>query len=132
MDRKSDRETLRKQALVALDEARAHLGAGVGRAREDFNPRALMLKSAAKHRALIAVATVVAGFISARLVLPRRARIDKNLKPATKRTLSGLMMGGLWAMARAPLTEYVKDHLQALVMNRLNSTRTPKKPDFPK
>ena len=124
MDRTTDRKALKLQALAALDEARIELGTHAVRARENYAPRTLVMQGLAKHKVLAAVAAAAAGFVVMRFMFPRRSPIDKNSKPAKKRGLSGLLVNGLWMMARAPLLDFAKNHLQNYVMNRAGFTNT--------
>lgn len=130
MDRPTDRKALKLQALTALDEARYELGVHVARAREDYAPRTLFMQGIRKHKVWAAVASAVVGFVAVRFLLPPRSRIDKNLKTATNRSMSGLLMSGLWTLARSPLIDFAKDQLQTYVMNRVAQTRTPKQTEF--
>jgi hypothetical protein len=132
MDRSTDRKALKLQALAALDEARRELGAQAVRARIDFAPRALFLHGFQKYRIWVVVASAAAGFFAVRMLLPSRRRIDKKSKPATNRSVTGLLLTGLWTLARAPLIDFARDQLQSYVMNRVAPTTTSKQTDFPK
>ena len=124
MDRPTDRKALRQQALAALDEARQELSSHVTHVRTEFAPRVLVAHGLAKYKMWIAGASLVAGFATVRLLFPRRARIDNITKPATNRSVTGLLMTGIWSLAGPPLIELAKERLLGVVMNRFGSTKT--------
>lgn len=124
MDRRTDRKALRAQALASLDEARRDLAAHAAQVRTGLEPRALVAQGLAKYRLWIAGASLVAGFAAVRFLFPSRPRVDKAAKPATDRTLSGMVLTGLWSLARPGVLNFMKGRLQDVVMNRFGFTNT--------
>ena len=134
MDQSSDRETLKRRAIIALDEARAELGAGMFRAKTEYNPKAIVRHSMEQHRWWWLLAAAVGGVVAVRWFtnpapVEQNSR-DKILKTDRKPIWSGLIFSGLWALARRPVLDYAKGLLHSYVANKLSnySLQSPQPP----
>lgn len=113
-----------KQRLIAqMAEARQIMATHAGLASVEFAPAAIFQRSFQRHRVAWVVVAVVAGAAAIRLVFPSLAaknRRDKNSKPATKGTISGLLSGVFSSVARKALFSYAQKQVQEFVQNQLS------------
>jgi hypothetical protein len=129
---RADRETLKREALLSLEQSRGSLHTGVAAVREQLSPKALIQHSLEKHRTAIMVSAAVAGFLAVRLVLPgKQNRRDTSVKSATKRSLSSFLLSGIWGMAREPLLGLAAQQLLPVVMQYVSHFQTPPQPRKP-
>ncbi len=123
MDRKPDRKALKLALLSALDTAREDISTHAGRAREDYHPGTLMRQSIQENKVIWAVGAAVVGFVATRYFFrkPPVVKFERDKKPESvkKRTLAAIIRTGLWSLASAQLMELAKNHLQTLVMERV-------------
>lgn len=129
MARTSDPQTLKQEALLALDRSRAALSGEWAIAREQWNLRHFIQQNLEKHRVAIIVAAGAAGFAAMRWFFPgRENRRDTFSKPARKRTFGSFLLNGLWGMWREPLLAVASQQLMPLVMKFLSEFQSPPKP----
>jgi len=123
MDVAGNRETLKRRAIVALDEARLELSTEFHRAQRDYSPQALVQKSFEKHRVWWIAGAAAGGLLAVSLVFNKRARAGNGQgmagSPTVKRTLRGLLFSSLWSLARGPVMEYAKSFVQTQLEGRL-------------
>jgi hypothetical protein len=127
-----DAQTLKRQALLSLDQSRAALTGGVALVREKLSPRNLLQNSWEKHPAVmvgIGAAAALAGFLAIRSMLSRHENSrDTFSKPARKRTLGSFLLNGLWGMGREPLKALALQQLAPLIARILSEFHSHPKP----
>jgi hypothetical protein len=132
MARQPDAQTLKRQALLSLDQSRAALTGGVALVRERLSPRNLLQDSWRKHPAVIlgiGAAAALAGFVAIRSMLSRHENSrDTFSKPARKRTLGSILLNGLWGMGREPLKALALQQLAPLIARILSEFHSHPKP----
>ncbi|RBP48241.1 hypothetical protein DES53_1011042 [Roseimicrobium gellanilyticum] len=109
-----DRQTLKLQAINALDQARANLRGGWAEAREHWRPRNIIRDRVEKHHIAIAVGSVIAGFLAFRWLFSDRT--PSSPAAPRRRSLSGFLLNGLWGMAREPLLALATQQLLPVIM----------------
>jgi hypothetical protein len=132
MDRHADPQTLKQQALLALDQSRASLSGGLAQARERWSPRHLIHNSMEKHPVVligIGVSAALAGFLMVRWMFTARENSrDTFSKPARKRTLGSFLLNGLWGLGRGPLKALAVQQLAPLIVRFLSELKSPPQP----
>jgi hypothetical protein len=126
---KPNQETLKKQALLALEESRASLQFGISHAREQLNPRSLVENTVRKHGVMVLAGTLVGGFLLARVVFsgPRKNSRDTSTKSAKKkRTIAGILIGSAWGLAREPLLALATQKALPLALQYIDKFQTQK------
>jgi hypothetical protein len=126
-----DRQTLKQQAINALDQSRASLGGGWAEAREHWRPRNIIRERVEKHHIAIAVASVVAGFVAFRWLFSSSGAAAADPAPRRRRTLTGFLMSGLWGMAREPLIALATQQFLPIVMQYVSQFQAPKRTSNP-
>ncbi len=128
----SDREKLKRQALLTLAEARTEMGAEISRLREDWRPRNLIIHSIEKYKAAYLTSALLAGVAGTRWIFSsRKNNRDTETKPAKKRTLTHALISSLWNVARDPLLSLATQQLAPLVLQQLSKFQSPPKPERP-
>lgn len=128
----SDKEKLRRQALLTLAETRAEMSVEVSHLREEWSPRNLILHSIEKHRAAYLTSAIVAGFAGTRwLFSSRKNNRDIEPKSAKKRTLANSLISGLWNVARDPLLSLATQQVVPIILQQLSKFQSPPKPERP-
>lgn len=129
MSRPPDTQTLKLQALLALEQSRSDLAGTWDRAREQWSPRNFLHHSIEKHRIAVIAAAAVAGFVAIRWFFPGRENSrDSFSKPARKRTLGSFLLNGLWGMGREPLKALAAQQLVPLILKFITEFQSPPKP----
>lgn len=128
----SDREKLKRQALLTLAETRTEIGDGISRIREEWQPRNLILHSIEKHRTAYLTTAVIAGVAGTRwLFSSRKNNRDMEPKSAKKRTLTHSLVSGLWNVARDPLISLATQQVLPLILQQIAKFQSPIKPERP-
>lgn len=109
-----DRQTLKLQAINALDQARANLRGGWAEAREHWRPRNIIRDRVEKHHIAIAVGSVVAGFLAFRWLVADRS--PASAAAPRRRSMGSFLLNGLWGMAREPLLALATQQLLPVIM----------------
>lgn len=110
-----DRQTLKLQAINALDQARANLRGGWAEAREHWRPRNIIRERVEKHHIAIALGSVIAGFLAFRWLFADRGSASSGAGPR-RRSISGFLFNGLWGIAREPLLALATQQLLPIAM----------------
>ena len=126
-----DRQTLKLQAINALDQSRASLRGGWAEAREHWRPRNIIRERVEKHHIAIAVASVVVGFVAFRWLFSGSSAAADHPAPLRRRTLTGFLMSGLWGMAREPLIALATQQLLPIVMQYVSQFQAPQRTSNP-
>lgn len=128
----SDRERLKRQALLTLAETRTEIGDEISRLRDEWHPRNLIVRSFEKHRAAYLTSAVIAGVAGTRwLFSSRKNNRDMETKPAKKRTLTSSLLSSLWNVARDPLLSLATQQVVPLVLQQISKFQSPPKPERP-
>lgn len=128
----SDKEKLRRQALIKLAESRAEISIEFSRLQVEWSPKNLMLRSIEKHRAAYLTSAVVAGFAGTSwLFRSRKNNRDMEPKSAKKRTLAHSLVSSLWNVARDPLISLATQQVVPLVLQQISKFQSPPKPERP-
>jgi hypothetical protein len=129
MARPTTPQTLKQQALLALEQSRADLTGEWARAREQWSPLNFLQHSVEKHRYAVIAAAAAAGLVAIRWFFPGRENSrDTFSKPARKRTLASFLLNGLWGMGREPLKALAAQQLVPLILKFLSEFQPPPKP----
>jgi hypothetical protein len=132
MARQPTSQTLKQQALLALDRSRTALSGGWAEAREQWSPRRFIHNSMEKHRAAVigvAVVSAIAGFIAVRWFMPSRQNSrDSFSKTARKRSLGSFLLQGLWGIGREPLKALAVQQLVPLIAKVVSEFQSPPQP----
>ncbi|HSI61721.1 MAG TPA: hypothetical protein VLE43_01345 [Candidatus Saccharimonadia bacterium] len=126
-----DRQTLKLQAINALDQSRASLRGGWAEAREHWRPRNIIRERVEKHHIAIAVAATVAGFVAFRWLFSGGSASASAGPAPRRRTLTGFLMSGLWGMAREPLIALATQQLLPIVMKYVSQFQAPSRTSNP-
>ncbi|QIF01624.1 hypothetical protein [Roseimicrobium sp. ORNL1] len=110
-----DRQTLKLQAINALDQARTNLRGGWAEAREHWRPRNIIRERVEKHHIAIAVGSVVAGFLAFRWLFADRGSVASGAAPR-RRSITSFLFNGLWGIAREPLLALATQQLLPIVL----------------
>jgi hypothetical protein len=125
MDQATDRETLKRRALIVLDEARMELGMEMSRAKRDYSPGAIMQQSIEKHRWWWILGAAAGGFVVMRslfhskTVVLQQGGSGKMAVPEKKRLIPGILVSAIWKLARRPIIEYAKTFLHQYVAEKI-------------
>jgi len=129
MGGKSDRQTLKREALLALGQARAALQLELHVTKEQWNPAAVIQQSMKKHRIAIMVGAGVVGLAAIKILMPAgENRRDTSPKSAKKRTLFSFLLAGIWGMAREPLIGLASQQLLPVAMQYISKFYPPQPP----
>ena len=109
-----DRQTLKLQAINALDQARANLRGGWAETREHLRPRNIIRERVEKHHIAIVVGSVIAGFLAFRWLFS--GGDSAAAAPPRKRGFGGFLLNGLWGMAREPLLALATQQALPIIM----------------
>jgi hypothetical protein len=126
-----DRQTLKLQAINALDQSRASLRGGWAEAREHWKPRNIIRERVEKHHIAIAAISVVAGFVAFRWLFSGSSSASAAPTPRRSRGLTGFLMSGLWGMAREPLLALATQQLLPIVMQYVSQFQAPQRNSTP-
>ncbi|HEY2573135.1 MAG TPA: hypothetical protein VGH65_03665 [Verrucomicrobiaceae bacterium] len=105
-----ERQTLKRAALLALEESRRELGGEILRMRRAWNPRAFVRQSLARHKIALAVAAGLLGLAAYRFfTAPRRgAGPEKGWGGGLRGKLAGLAATSLWSVFHEPILDFAK------------------------
>src|SRR3954468_16729880 len=104
-----ERQTLKRAALLALEESRRELGGEILRVRRAWNPRAFVRQRLARHKIALAVAAGLLGFAAWRLfTIPPRNPGKGGWGASLRSKLAGLAATGLWSLFQAPIMDFAK------------------------
>jgi len=126
----TNHEDLKREAIKALEEARAALGSEVLWARTHLTPTAMAHNVVEKHSRTLLVISAVGGFVAARLLFHSRrphvvavpvnhsapAGAPEQKAPEKKRSLTGIAFKALWKSLQGPLIGLATRELTPLVM----------------
>lgn len=129
MARPSDPQTLKQQALLALDQSRAALSTQWARTQQQWNPGRLLHDGVEKYRFAVMLAAVMAGFAAFRWIIPSlTGQRDSPAKPARKRTFTSFLLNGLWGQWREPLLAMATQQFAPAILKFLSTLQSPPKP----
>lgn len=119
---KADRQALKQQALLALEQSRSAMRIGVSHARDNLSPTHLINSSFQKHRLPYIIAAAVGGLIVSRLLFSKKNQFSRDtlVKSARKRSLTGFLLSGIWGIAREPLLALAAQQLMPLALQYLS------------
>ena len=126
----SDRQTLKREAILALDQARNAMHRDVRELRSRWNLGDMLQQSVKKHRIAVMIGAGVVGLATIKILMPSREnRRDTLPKSAKKRTLFSFLLAGVWGMAREPLIGLASQQLLPVVMQYVSQLQSsPKNP----
>ncbi len=130
---KPDRQALKQQAIQALDLARHSLRGGWVEAREHLRPANFIRQSVARHQVAVLVSALAAGALATRWVAGffRGASPSATTTTTKKRSLTGLLLGGLWGIAREPLIALASQRVLPVIMRYASQFQPPSKNSNP-
>lgn len=126
-----DRQTLKLQAINALDQARANLRGGWAEAREHWRPRNIIRERVEKHHIAVAVASAVAGFVLFRWLFSSSSGGGSSSAGPRKRSLAGFLLNGLWGMAREPILALATQQFMPIIMRYVSQFQAPQRTSNP-
>jgi hypothetical protein len=104
-----ERQTLKRAALLALEESRRELGGEILRVRRAWNPRAFVRQSLARHKIALAVAAALLGLGVWRFFMaPRRTPAKGGWGASLRGKLAGFAATSLWSVFQAPIMDFAK------------------------
>lgn len=127
-----DRNALKEQALLTLEQSRNGMSRGMKHVREEFSPKRILQQNVQKYPKVMLVGAAGLGFILMRTLLPSREnKRDTTVKTAKKRTLTALLFSGIWGIARGPLLGFASQQLTPLLMQQISryQPQPPNKPE---
>ncbi len=130
MARQPDRQTLKLQALQSLDLARASLRGGWEEAREHLRPANFLRERVAKHKVAVLVTALITGALATRWI-KGFFRGPAAVTPARKRTITGIVLGSLWGLAREPLIALATQRVVPVIMRYFPQFQPPQNTSQP-
>ena len=122
----TERQALKKAALLALDESRGALGGEVLRVRTEWSPRELLRQSVEKHKIALIAAAAVAGLAATRFfMMPRK---ERGWGSSVRGKLAGLAATTLWSVFHEPVLDFAKTHY-ATYFGKSPQSPNPDKPE---
>lgn len=123
---------LKRQIIAELELARAGLVIETRRARDDWNPLAMVQRSLRNHPAVWIAGSAVVGFVAMRLLFPPKFRSDKSTGSDRKRGFSAILGSLLFKTARNAainyFTQHFKDQAESYLYSKLNRHEGPERP----
>lgn len=127
---KSDRETLKLQAMQALDSARVSLRGGWAETREHLRPGNFIRDFVGKHQIAVLVASLAGGFVATKWV-SSLFRSPAAAATTRKRSLAALLLSGVWGLAREPLIALATQQVVPVIMKYAGQFQPPQKTSTP-
>ncbi len=113
-----ERQTLKRAALLALEESRRELGDEIVRVRRAWNPRAFVRQSLARHKIAFAVAATLLGLATYRFFSAPRPVPEKGWGASLRGRLSGLAATALWSVFHEPIMDFAKTQFASYLDKR--------------
>lgn len=134
MASQTDREQLKRQALINLESARHGLRSGVAEVKEELSPSRILKDNIRKYPLSSVVLGVGVGVLVMKVLLPSKSisheiKRDKSEEVAKKRTLTAVLLSGIWAMTRGPLLGFASQQLAPILTQQLTRFQPPTKPE---
>lgn len=123
-----NKDALKQQALLTLEQSRRSITAGITTVREKLNPRMVLEKTVRQHALLTLTGALAGGFLASRMLFSSKSenRRDTQANSVRKRrSIGSILLSSAWSLAREPLLALAAQKVLPLAMHYLDKHQTP-------